>query len=94
MPKKTKKEKIIAQYRRQLKFLQEKGVQILPKQAQLEKKETAVNKQETTDNLQLDSLDQTKHFFIIDFKKSIFLSTLIIALELFLYFALVLKFKF
>jgi vacuolar-type H+-ATPase subunit H len=94
MPKKTKKEKIIAQYRRQLKFLQEKGIQILPKQAQIEKKETAVNKQKTAENLQLDSLDKTKHFFVIDLKKSIFLSLLIIALELFLYFALVLELKF
>jgi hypothetical protein len=94
MPKKTKKEKIIAQYRRQLKLLQERRGQILPKQVQLEKKETAVNKQKTADNSQLESLDQTKHFFIVDFKKSIFLSSMIIALELFLYFALVLRFKF
>jgi len=94
MPKKTKKEKIIAQYRRQLKFLQEKGIKILPNQAQIEKKETAVNKQKTAENLQLESLDKTKHFFVIDLKKSIFLSLLIIALELFLYFALVLELKF
>jgi hypothetical protein len=94
MPKKTKKEKIIAQYRRQLKFLQEKRGQILPKQVKLEEKETAVNTQKITNNSQLDTLDQTKHFFIVDLKKSIFLSSLIIALELFLFFALVLKFKF
>lgn len=85
MGKKTKKEKIIAQYRRRL---------------QLIKKITGENfSQPAKPNLPSSSspplpkkqiLGEEK-FFLIDFKKSLFISFLIILLEFFLYYVINLK---
>lgn len=86
MPKKTKKEKIIATYRRKLKLIQNQQINIPIKQdneisipipnAVIEKK------QSLSEDEQLITL-----FFFKDLKKSLILIIFIIALEFFLYFA-------
>ncbi len=82
MPKKTKKEKIIAAYRKRLKLLEEQQIepQTFPK-----KEEEIVISEVKPD---LTKEDQTiSHYFKSDLKKSLILIGFIIALEIFLYFA-------
>jgi len=95
MPKKTKQEKIIVQYRKKLKLLQQ-NLTVLP-----EIKKTPVNQKignsapisspiETpalTDHKGHSELQVAKSNFMADFKKSLLLTVAIIALEIFLYFA-------
>ena len=75
MPKKTKKEKIIAEYHRKLKLLQNQPIRIVEKR---EKEESEKIIEEPPTN---------NKFFLIDLKKSIFLTVAIIALEILFYFA-------
>lgn len=90
MPKKTKKEKIIAEYRRKLKFIQNQKITISPviepsavkKQEEIHPKIITHTKPAHTEE---DSLI-TSHFKS-DFKKSLILIVFIIGLEIFLYFA-------
>ncbi|MDH7476496.1 MAG: hypothetical protein QHH09_03435 [Microgenomates group bacterium] len=94
MPKKTKKEKIIAEYRKRLKLL--RLTKIVPEKApspeiQIEKSFTNLVKEPEPKkqiNLNIDTSedDKIKIFFLNDFKKSLFLTTLIIALEIIFYF--------
>lgn len=82
MPKKTKKQKIIAQYHRKLKLLenqpspvfsQEKKVVEKPKKEELER---TIAPEPVKNN-----------YFLADFKKSLFLTAAIITLEILFYFA-------
>jgi len=95
MPKKTKQEKIIAEYRKKLKLLQQNSISL----PQIEKKpitqkidnhvltpkphETLIS----TDQKTYSELQVAKTNFVADFKKSLLLTVAIIALEIFLYFA-------
>jgi hypothetical protein len=92
MPKKTKKEKIIAQYRRQLELLKKQASSFEP-QPKIISQPSSVNKKNTEETIK-NSSEQIKYYFLADFKKSIFLTFFIIALELFLYFAMFFKFRF
>lgn len=87
MPKKTKKEKIIAEYRKKLRLLQSNQSQepmvsttapSLPTTPVPEKKRQVIETEE-------DSLITT--YFKKDFKKSLFLIAIVITLEFSLYFA-------
>ncbi len=96
MPKKTKKEKIIAQYRRKLKLLER--LQTPPSfkkeviSTQSSKK--ATNKTElniTFEKKNKDSDTETVSFFLTDLRKSFILIGVIIALEILLYFVRIIK---
>ena len=83
MPKKTKKEKIIAIYRNKLRILHSTQPTIPEKVLQ-----KAVPERSNEEHFILSEQDKTTAaFFIADFKKSMFLILGIIALEIILYFA-------
>jgi hypothetical protein len=82
MPKKTKKEKIIAEYHRKLKLLQNQS----PKDYQQPIKVVEEIEKEEPEKI-IDKPPTNNKFFLIDFKKSIFLTVAIIALEILFYFA-------
>ena len=93
MPKKTKKEKILAEYRKKLKLLKEIPV-FTPKQQTTAKKEEKILPQSPI-SPQTKKLNKEDNFissyFVNDLKKSLLISFLLIALEIFLYFAKLVK---
>lgn len=78
MPKKTKKEKLLASYRKKLKLLER---QTLPIKAPLLINRVVPIKKEI----------QITSYFLNDLKKSLFLIGVIIALEISLYFVRIIK---
>ncbi|MGB9707235.1 MAG: hypothetical protein ACPL1D_00565 [Microgenomates group bacterium] len=108
MPKKTRKEKIIARYRRQIKILQQsqvipttpkktdtfatEGSQVLPVNQKASSNLTSIlPKSDLTTEDAAEEKVQLKKFFMEDFRKSLFLSGLIIGFELILFFAKIIK---
>jgi hypothetical protein len=93
MPKKTKKEKILAEYRKKLKLLKESPV-FTPKPQPTAKKEEKILPQSSI-SPQTKKLNKEDNFissyFVNDLKKNLLISFLLIALEIFLYFAKVIK---
>lgn len=95
MPKKTKQEKIIAEYRKKLKLLQQNStnlpkIEIEPINQKIDKKVSISVLPKTPTSIDQKSyleLQAAKSNFVADFKKSLLLIGAIIALELFLYFA-------
>ena len=86
MSRKTKKEKIIADYRKRLKLLsqdQKSPVVIENKEIQPNQKKIA---RQDKQNMPSSSDGGKNKFFIKDFRKSIFIICLIITLEIVLYF--------
>jgi len=82
MPKKTKKEKIIAEYHKKLKLLQTQSQTVHQQPIK------AVEKIEIEEPRKIiEEQPENNKFFLIDFKKSIFLTVAIIALEILFYFA-------
>lgn len=91
MPKKTKKEKIIAQYRRKLKLLER--LQAPPsfnkEVISNQNSKKATNKTELNITFEKKNEDKdikTVSFFLADLRKSFILIGIIIALEILLYF--------
>jgi len=84
MGKKTKKEKIIAQYRRRLQLIKK----IVGENFSQPSKPSLPSFSPPPPKKQI--LGEEK-FFLIDFKKSLFISFLIILLEFFLYYVINLK---
>ena len=85
MAKKTRKEKIIAQYRRKLQLLETRSDNRISPPVIDEPVET---KQVISKTFDLSEDDQmTKKYFISDFKKSLIIIVTVIALEIGLYFA-------
>lgn len=82
MPKKTKKEKIIAEYHRKLRQLQNQSFSTV----QPSMKAVDEPKKEEPKKIIEESPTNNK-FFLIDLKKSLFLTVAIIALEILFYFA-------
>ncbi|PIP14782.1 hypothetical protein COW98_05225 [Candidatus Roizmanbacteria bacterium CG22_combo_CG10-13_8_21_14_all_35_9] len=80
MPKKTKKEKILAEYRKKIKQLNQSLVVPAPQIKIPTIIKSRLNDQSTNDNKLLT-------YFFQDFKKSLFIIGFIIALEIGLYFA-------
>lgn len=92
MAKKTRKEKIIAQYRRRLQLLETKTDNKVSLPVAEKPVET---KQVISQPIDLSEDDQTtKKYFISDFKKSLIIIVTVIALEIGLYFATMLINKF
>ena len=92
MAKKTRKEKIIAQYRRRLQLLETISVNKISPPVIDEPIET---KQVISQPIDLSEDDQmTKKYFISDFKKSLIIIVTVITLEIGLYFATMLINKF
>lgn len=88
MPKKTKKEKLLAEYRRKLKLLQQ---QTAIKDIQTPK-EKQVPMAENIDKIPpLSKEALVPSYFLADLKKSLFLVGIIIALEISLYFVRIIK---
>ena len=85
MAKKTRKEKIIAQYRRRLQLLETKpDNKVSPTIVE----KPVENKQVISQSIYLSEDDQrTKKYFISDFKKSLIIILMVIALEISFYFA-------
>jgi hypothetical protein len=92
MPKKTKKEKIIAAYRKQLKLLQTKspgeitGESKKSNDIRVEKKDNEIVSEENITPTSEEN--RTKLAFTADLKKSLFLISCVIALEIGLYFVM------
>jgi len=85
MAKKTRKEKIIAQYRRKLQLLETKPISNISSQA-VEK--TIETRSVVSQPIDLSEDDQIiKKYFISDFKKRLMIIIAVIALEIGLYFA-------
>lgn len=94
MPKKTKKQKIIAQYRKKLKLLSDfSNTQRLEKKDDFKKedKNKQIENLRLSDNNNQSSDNLNKKYFLKDFKKSILLIIFIIALEIGLYFVKLIK---
>lgn len=89
MPKKTRKEKIIAQYRKKIKLLDQQNNYSLIEKKSLEK-QPDIKKIEENNNLNKNNSSDNKYFFN-DLKKSLIITFLIIALEISLYFANLIK---
>lgn len=92
MAKKTRKEKIIAQYRRKLQLLETRSDnKISPPVVD----EPVKTKHVISQPINLSEDDQaTKKYFISDFKKSLIIIVTVIALEISLYFVTLLVNKF
>lgn len=95
MPKKTKRQKIIAQYRKKIKLLETSFIPSAistPKPIDTPSPDKVINKEkpittEKVKDLEIDKGNLLKGFFMSDFKKSLILSLAIIALEIIFYFA-------
>jgi hypothetical protein len=99
MPKKTKKEKILAEYRKKIKFLKKQlEIKDYPK-ISTPKIPFKQEEKKIYDNIQSNPSKTIKenynslirHYFFNDLKFSFLLSFLLIALEIFLYFAKLVK---
>lgn len=90
MPKKTKKEKIIALYRRKLKLLGEVQ-KISPTNKKLSPQQNfTTNSQQEKIELNIEEKRMT-NFLLTDLKKSLILTGVIVALEICLYFVRIIK---
>ncbi len=79
MPKKTKKEKLLALYHRKIRLLENRQTIISPVQTKV------------PTSILIPSPSQPSQYFFSDLKKSLILITLIIGLEISLYFAKLMK---
>ncbi|MCX7881247.1 MAG: hypothetical protein N2482_01900 [Patescibacteria group bacterium] len=117
MPKKTKKEKIITQYRKRLKILEQQtktvpltfhlktqsqpnfeeknNLPVKPNSLNLSLTKPSINNlspQKISLNDEIKKVDtEAQKIFFLDLKKSLFLSILIIGLEIILYFVRIIK---
>jgi len=99
MPKKTKKEKILAKYRKELKLLKQQTEKKAYQEINAPKPPSQLKETKTDNNIQSISSKTVKendniairHYFFKDFKHSLLISFFLIALEFFLYFAKLIK---
>lgn len=97
MPKKTKKEKIIALYRKKLKLLHEKQVNVsINKITKIEEEDFHPGIEKNAKPKVISEQHQNKQekntdFFLQDLKKSLILTGVVIALEIFLYFIRIIR---
>lgn len=87
MPKKTKKEKLLARYHKKLRLLENRQTAASPVKAEVEIKEQipVIEKRIKTE------INEPPQYFFSDLKKSILLIVLILGLEVSLYFANLIK---
>lgn len=87
MPKKTYKEKLISQYRKKLKLLEMQKNVNEPLPQEKKQIQTQIPKPIPYKQYEMNEEEKrTKSFFIVDFKKSIFIIGFVLALEISLYF--------
>ena len=89
MPKKTKKQKILAAYRKKLQLIEQSSSYLDKPSAKIEKP-TEKNEEVKIETNQEELLVINQYFFS-DLRKSLFLTVFIIALEIGLYFANLIK---
>lgn len=91
MPKKTRKEKIIAEYRKRLRLLQsnQNTIQYTPSTPEPASSPEKTEKKQPIMETEEDSLITS--YFKKDFKKSLFLIAIVITLEISLYFVRIIK---
>lgn len=90
MPKKTKKQKIIAEYHKKIQLLQKQRYPNIKTEEKIStpiKKEEIIKESIKKELLSTEAEIIIKNFFYQDFKKSFILIATIVALEFFLYFA-------
>ncbi|MDO8609429.1 MAG: hypothetical protein Q7R95_02690 [bacterium] len=91
MPKKTKKEKITAQYHKKLKLIESQNIlhepaKAIPNNSQNNSTNKVIHNKIIINNVLTSQEKQMVSYFHIDFKKSIFIIIFILALEFLLYF--------
>jgi hypothetical protein len=87
MSRKTKKEKIIADYRKRLKlFSQNQNSPVVIENKQIQPNQKKIARPDKLNRPPSSDIEKNR-FFIKDFRKSIFIISLIITLEIVLYFA-------
>jgi len=95
MPKKTKKEKLLAHYHKKIRLLENKQAIAIPVQTKIPISVSIppVNNETKTAKIELLTQEhkQSNQYFFSDLKKSLVLITLIIGLEISLYFAKLIK---
>jgi len=89
MPKKTKKQKILAAYRKKLQLIEQSSSYLNKPSVKIEKP-TEKNEEVKIETNQKELLVINQYFFS-DLRKSLFLTVFIIALEIGLYFANLIK---
>lgn len=88
MPKKTKKEKILAAYRKKLRLLEQSNIKSPPSLTSEVNVRTTNTR--TSEVKQTEKIAPPKYFFL-DLRKSLILVSIIIAVEIGLYFAKLIK---
>jgi len=95
MPKKTKKEKLLARYHRKIRLLENKPLVTPPIQTKITTSISVPTVENETKPAMTEPLNQEQkqlnQYFFSDFKKSLLLIVLIIGLEISLYFAKLIK---
>jgi len=100
MPKKTKKEKILAEYRKRLRIIEQQlqtnntQLKLITKEEKTENKKNLATQKIIFPNKHQSKIEEDKlinKYFFNDLKKSLLLSFFLIALEFFLYFAKLIK---
>lgn len=93
MSKKTKKEKILAAYRKKLRLLEELNKQSKPLTVKTTSSSTFEIKKQNKKTLKVKQyqLNSSPRYFFLDLKKSLILIVIIIALEISLYFVKLIK---
>lgn len=95
MPKKTKKEKLLARYHKKLRLLENKQAIVSPVQIKISNPVSIPPVNNETKTAIIEPLTQEhkqlNQYFFSDLKKSLLLITLIIGLEISLYFAKLIK---
>lgn len=90
MPKKTRKEKVIAAYRKKLRLLEQMGQPTTPEVITYSAKSAPIEEPSSLEIEEKSTIDKEetalKTFFIKDLRKSLLLVGLIIALEIIIYF--------
>ncbi len=96
MPKKTRKEKIIAEYRKRMKLLQQMNLtspENINLQAEVTDKQIVTPPAKLQEMAAEEKTDQSKKiFFIQDLKKSLLFIVIIITLEITIYFGTISKY--
>ena len=88
MPKKTKKEKLLALYHRKIRLLENRQVVSSPVQTKIP---VAISMPSINNETKTAINEPLNQYFFSDLKKSLILITLIIGLEISLYFAKLIK---
>ena len=92
MPKKTRKEKLLARYHNKIRSLEDKNI-VKPQAqvAELPQEDLKVKIVTSKDSIDAEKYKASNKYFFSDLRKSLFLIALILSLEVSLYFAKLIK---